>query len=235
MRDIMIPQIRMSQKAGGLGLRSPQLFKPAAEISSFRGVRDSADSHFLFLPYSSELKSNSERYSTAAVRVCDWCRFDHDSDALLFVNLLDDAWTYMNQNMQHSIDTFNGIVGPKYRYDPLVQSTHKKLLQLMDKKFMDEILAKANWKDIARIKCLSNNGALSWLNVPYNMNWSIEFNNQYFYLLLCLVLGAPVAAKDYFCRGCGNVADKFGHHALSCVGAAVILTESSSLKVVNFF
>ena len=35
MRDVMIPQIRMSQKAGGLGLRSPQLFKPAAEIASF--------------------------------------------------------------------------------------------------------------------------------------------------------------------------------------------------------
>ena len=153
------------------------------------------------------------------MHVRDWCQFDHASDALPYVNLLDDAWTYVDQNLQQSIDAFNGIVGPKYSYDALVQTTHKKLLQLMDKKFMDEVLDKADWKDVVRIKCLSNNGALSWLNVPYNMNWSIEFNNQYFFLLLCLVLGAPVASKDYFCRGCHSVADKFGYHALSCAGA----------------
>ena len=221
VRDIMIPQFRMSQKAGGLGLRCPILFYPAAEISSFRNVRDAADKHFPFLPYSynAELATNSERYSTAAVSVRDLCPFDHDSDSMPLINSLDDAWTYMGQELQLSIDAFNGVVGPKYRYEPLVHTTHKKLLQLMDKKFMDEILARADWKDVARIKCLSNNGALSWLNVPYNMNWSVEFNNQYFYLLLCLVLGAPVAADDYFCRGCQNVADKFGHHALSCSGA----------------
>ena len=75
---------------------------------------------------------------------------------------------------------------------------------------MDEFLQRADFKDKARIKCLSNNGALSW---------SVEFNNQYFYLLLCLILGAPISPNDYFCRGCEKVADKFGHHALSCVGS----------------
>ena len=51
-RSIMRHQIHMSQKGGGLGLRSPKLFKPAAEISALRGLRESVDKHFLFVPYS---------------------------------------------------------------------------------------------------------------------------------------------------------------------------------------
>ena len=219
-RPIMRHQIHMSQKAGGLGLRSPKLFKPAAEISALRGLRDSVDKHFLFLPYSynSELTSSRSIYSTPAVPVFDWCRFLHSSDSMPYINELEDGWLSINNSLQDSINAFNGIVGPKYQYDPLVQTTHHKLIQLMDKKFRDEFMQEGSKEDIARIKCLSNNGALSWLNVPYNMNWSVEFNNQQFYLLLCLVLGAPITSNDYFCRGCEKVADKYGYHALSCVG-----------------
>ena len=219
-RSIMRHQIHMSQKAGGLGLRSPKLFKPAAEISALRGLREFVDRHFLFLPYSynAELTSNRSIYSTPTVPIFDWCRFLHSSDSMPYVNELEDGWLSIDSSLQGSINAFNGIVGPKYQYDPLVHTTHHKLIQLMDKKFRDEFMQEGTKEDIARIKCLSNNGALSWLNVPYNMNWSVEFNNQQFYLLLCLVLGAAVTSSDYFCRGCDKVADKYGYHALSCVG-----------------
>ena len=70
-RHIMRHQIHMSQKAGGLGLRSPQLFKPAAEISTLRGLRDFVDKYFLFLPYSfnAELSQNRQKYSMLQILI----------------------------------------------------------------------------------------------------------------------------------------------------------------------
>ena len=224
-RAVMVPQIQMSQKAGGLGLRFPTSFKAASEIAALRNVRDFVDKYFLFAPssYNFEINNNKADFSTSGAVVADWCHFDHDTDALPYINALDDGWRLYDCYLQQSIYDFNQFVGPQYQYDPLLQTSRKKLVQLMDKKLKDEFLALAEQSDqkladIARIKCLSNNGALSWLNVPYNMNWSVEFTNQYLCLLLGLILGAPIVQNDYLCRGCDVVADKYGHHALSCPG-----------------
>jgi hypothetical protein len=58
----------------------------------------------------------------------------------------------------------------------------------MDKKLKDIIITNSSELDIARINGLSANGAMSWLNLPYNYKWSVEFPNKMFFILKSLIL-----------------------------------------------
>ena len=89
----------------------------------------------------------------------------------------------------------------------------------MDKNYLLQIKKIGNKNDIARAGCLNNNGALGWLNVPFNYKWSQKFGNQEFFVNMSLILGSRISNYDYYwCAGCGRKADPYGYHALHCTG-----------------
>ena len=99
-------------------------------------------------------------------------------------------------NYYRVIKQFNKIVGPKRVFDPNRHRTHNHLINLMDKKWLALFNEKASEQDSARLLSLQNNGALSWLNMPYNLAFSHTFDNRQMHIALSLILGAPII-KDF--------------------------------------
>ena len=87
----------------------------------------------------------------------------------------------------------------------------------MDKKYLEDFIKVADEYDKARITCLQNNGALTWLNIPYNTKWSVTYSNNQMYILLSLILGGLIwQHSSPKCLKCGKQMDLRGYHALSC-------------------
>jgi hypothetical protein len=87
----------------------------------------------------------------------------------------------------------------------------------MDKKMRQQIINTGTDHDIERIYALSANGAMSWINLPYNYKWSIEFPNRIFIVAKSLILGNKLFNENNNkCNRCDDKMDLFGHHALHC-------------------
>ena len=103
-------------------------------------------------------------------------------------NEFNDLMKSFYRKRQYNIDRFNELIGPSLIYNPDEHIHHRDLIHLMDKKLLQQYSEVANKYDMARIKCLRNNGALSWLGVPYNMEFSHMFTDQEMFVLLSLIL-----------------------------------------------
>jgi hypothetical protein len=102
---------------------------------------------------------------------------------------------------QHIIDECN----LKYDFIELIKpieyiesehKSHSQLLHLFDRKIKLEIFEIGSDYDKARINALSANGSMSWLNLPYNYKWSIQFPNRIFFILKSLILGNKLCNND---------------------------------------
>ena len=93
---------------------------------------------------------------------------------------------------------------------------HKDLLELIDLRLLELFHENANKHDKARIKCLSNNGATSWLDVVPDKLHGVKYDNQEMWVLLSLFFGCNIINNDRLCHKCGNNMDKKGYHSLQC-------------------
>ena len=108
-----------------------------------------------------------------------------------------------DQQYRNAITKFNEIIGPNLVFNEVVHSKNHHLSELMDKKNLELFYQIAMDIDKARMKCLSNNGALTWLGVPYNMQFSIIMSNQEMFINISLVLGAKLTLNpNPICQNC---------------------------------
>ena len=130
----------------------------------------------------------------------------------------------MDEHYDFMVKKFNEMIGPNMEFDEREHQIHNQLIALLDKKNLEKYYEEADDNDKARIKALSNNGVLSWINTTYNYYSDIVFGNQDIYLLLSLLLGGDILENNQFkCRKCGGLMDSKGYHALHCaVGGYLI-------------
>ena len=105
------------------------------------------------------------------------CRASDDR-ILNYVEMYDECLLEYGVHHNSLVDGFNNMVGHSYAYDRNEYKTHNQLLELMDKKYLEEFMKVADDYDKARITCLQNNGTMTWLNIAYNERWSVKFSNN---------------------------------------------------------
>ena len=77
-------------------------------------------------------------------------------------------------------EELNKIISPNSVYAFNIYKTHKTL-DLIDKKKIEMINKFGNECGKARVLSLSCNGALAWLNVPWNMYCSTRYDDKKFF------------------------------------------------------
>ena len=143
---------------------------------------------------------------------------------------LEEAKMEHGQKLDDKINKFNELIGPNYEFKPSIHKTNGSLLALMDRKLLENYKRIADLYDMARIKCIQNNGALSWSNVPYNMKWSRQLSNQQMYIALSLVTGNRIFYEENpVCKRCNKVMDHFGYHALSCPSGGMLFDRHDAI------
>ena len=81
---------------------------------------------------------------------------------------------------------------------------HKELLELIDLRLLELFYHCADKHDKARIQCLSNNGATSWLDVVPTDQYGVKFDNQEMWVLLSLFFGCDIINCDKLTWNEGN-------------------------------
>ena len=217
-------QIPMTRKSGGLGLRSPTIFYSATKITA---LSDKLECIKGFFEYETSMKQDQLNLNNVLLTQ------QFEKTTIKYID-------YEHQMIQE----FNEVVGPDLVYVPSKDHTHKQLLELIDKKLLSEFYKVAETHDIARIKCLSVNGATSWMDVVPNNHFGmdvvpnnhfgIEYNNQEYLVLMSLYLGCDIINNDQLCKKCGAPMDKKGYHALHCkCGKHVIQRHNMIRNEVN--
>ena len=159
-------------------------------------------------------------------------------DELVASNLLfSKCISFYYDRVKKAIDDFKNATNNLVEYNPLQHRTHRKLIDLVDLSLLRQFYEKYSDYDSARLKSLSNNGSLSWLHVPYNVHYGVEFSNNQFIILKSLILGSIVTnKKDNICRLCKCKMDQYGRHALSCPmkGMITLRHDSSCDKLFDY-
>lgn len=65
---------------------------------------------------------------------------------------------------------------------------HKVLLDLIDKKYVNDFYAIGTKEDKARIKSISSNGVSTWLDAVPNNIYGQQFSNMEYYVALSLYI-----------------------------------------------
>ena len=95
---------------------------------------------------------------------------------------------------------------------------HKDLLNLIDKKLLQQYELLATPADTARLKSLAASGATSVLETSCQPGLGRQFTNEEWRLLISLLLGARVYPRhtSQKCRKCSSINDAYGVHAVNC-------------------
>ena len=184
-------QISMTRKRGGLGLRSPKQFYPATKITSLSNKIDKIKKFF---------------------------KFDdiEDMESNIHKQIYNNKQQKYIQYLDKMIREFNNYLEPDLCYIHNENVKHKDLLELIDKKLLLDYYKIATKRDIARIKSLAVNGATSWMDIMPNNIYGVEYNNQEYWVLLSLFLGADIDVKAKICAKCKGEMDAKGYHSLHC-------------------
>jgi hypothetical protein len=208
-------QLPLSQKKGGLGLRNPSIFYPATKISALCGKSDILKNYFNF-----NVSNERELYNNQQNNINNRTENNNNIKKKLTTTLYDTyyklAETKRSHELHKMINIFNEFINPEFHFDEYSYQTHRQLLEIIDKKLLCEYYNVATLQDKSRIKALSINGATSWLTIPPNNIYGMEFSNMEYYILLSLYLGAPLTNKPTICKRCNTEQDIYGHHSLSC-------------------
>jgi hypothetical protein len=149
---------------------------------------------------------------------------------LHYNNLLTFSIDELKDRFKWNCDKFNELLSPHQKFNPIEHIKHRNLLDLIDFKYMKLFEENGSQCDINRLNCLQNNGALSWLNVPYNMEWSIKFSNQEMFVLLSLILGCRIYTNDIIkCKRCHEIMDPYGYHCLQCSKGGYVIQRHNNL------
>ena len=170
------------------------------------------------------LKKLHIEYNLLRNKINDKNWFVADNNIVEHYNdLLSKALDKHNELLNWNIDQFNLFIGPNLFFKIENYKSHNHLLELMDKKHLALFELNAQVSDVARIKSLSNNGAMSWLNVMYKWAVPRQLSNQQMFIALSLVSGLPIVSMNgRSCNYCGKPLDLFGHHCLSCISTKLV-------------
>ena len=127
-------------------------------------------------------------------------------------------------------EEFDDFLGPNLQYVHQHKVQHKELLELIDLRMLELFNDKADKYDKARIQCLSNNGATSWLDVVPNDYYGVKYDNQEMWVLLSLFFGCNIINIDKLCHKCGNKMDKRGYHSLQCAKGKHQIQRHNSIR-----
>ena len=145
------------------------------------------------------------------------CDINVDVDDLKYTKCIWKSQQKLNHYIDQLIEGFNNWIGPNLKYyKQCDEPKHKVLLDLIDKKYLNDFYKIATKEDKARIKSISSNGASSWLDVVPNNMYGQQFSNMEYYVALSLYLGCDIISNDSVCNKCGQKVDKKGYHALHC-------------------
>jgi hypothetical protein len=141
---------------------------------------------------------------------------DEDPDTLHLNQSFHNNIQILHHQLQTSISNFNKYINNNDPMNINNCTTHKMLLEAIDKHYERSYYQIASEADKARLKALTVNGATTWLNCPPNAVYGVKFSDLEYYTLLSLYLGAPLLHNDTLCKRCNQELDKHGYHALSC-------------------
>ena len=124
----------------------------------------------------------------------------------------------MQKELNECIYNLNNFIGPdnKYQHNPLTPKTHRHLLKLIDDKIFLLFLQSATEADKARINSLRITGASSFLNVPVNPYFGVEYSNLQYFYIKSLYFGSRIFENNTICNRCKKQMDPHGWHALHC-------------------
>ena len=230
-------QLPLSQNRGGLGLRPPVLFEPAAKISSLSGKSKLIARFFLFhFSFNTNLinlnsntnnginnignNNNNNNNNINAKIVSQLQQFENSQNGiskydskvskhlnsisleynsfmatkninkLLSMNLIyNKIITFYHDRVKQAILRFTDVTENMVQYDPMKHRSHRQLVDLVDLYLLRKFYQDNSIMDSARLKCLSNNGSISWLHVPYDVHYGKQFTNREFILAKSLILG----------------------------------------------
>ena len=177
-----------------------------------------------FVHTENQLKALQIDYNLLRNKINDSNWFVADNNTVeLYNDYLEKALDKHNEKLKYNIDKFNLFIGPNLVFKIENYKSHNNLLELMDKKHLALFELNAQQSDMARIKSLSNNGSMSWLNVMYKWAVPRQLSNQQMFVALSLVCGLPMLSMNgKFCNYCNKNLDIFGHHCLSCIDTGLV-------------
>ena len=209
-------QLSLRQRSGGFGLRSPKIYYIASKITSLSNKIDRMKKHFRFELYD-ELNMN-----------------DLDPQTLAYNKVFFNSQDKLNQYIDELYGKFNEFIGPDLFLERMQSIKHSELLDLMDKKWLSLFYQNATEQDMARMKCISNNGASQWLNVVPNKYYGVVYTNREMYILLSLYLGCKINTNETICQKRKEVVDIYGYHALLCKYGKQLINRHNLLRdVIN--
>ena len=94
--------------------------------------------------------------------------------------------------------------------------SHRELLQYIDDRMHELFINAAQNHDKARINSFKITGASSWLNMPCNDYYGIDYTNLQYHIMQSLCNGHPILTDDATCNRCKKQMDECGCHALHC-------------------
>jgi hypothetical protein len=220
-------QIAISQRQGGLGLRQPSVYYHATRITTLINTIPEISKYFLF-PMIQNIQNNIITTIQSGTNIDNHTKYpkpqfiianDADPDTIILNQSFHNNIQILQHQLQTSISNFNkSIDDEKNPMNININNctTHKMLLEAIDKYYERRYYQIASEADKARLKALTVNGATTWLNCPPNALYGVKFSDLEYYTLLSLYLGAPLLHNETLCKRCNQELDKHGYHALSC-------------------
>lgn len=149
----------------------------------------------------------------------------------VLTNLLDND-TFFNGRLTQLQDQFTHIV--KQPWKNIDSNTHSSMVNCLDNHYRTIIINKYTYQDnalgLARIRSLTCNGTLQWLNTPI---FQTKYNNQQWNIGLSLILGAPITNQPT-CTVCGAIMDPYGYHSLGCTKSGIPARRHNLIRDVLF-
>ena len=201
-REIHGIQMQISMRKGGLGLRQPRLFRNASRLSYLHGSVDNVSEYFKFRKWNemSLEEKAKQQYPTTIQTLYEKQRERHR-----------DEYRLMKGKFQRYLGTgIELVMTPK--------TTHRNLLDLMDKKLISEFMKRATISDKARFLSVGTTGVMGVFNQPPNKWFGIKLSNPETRMWRCYILGAKLMMTAKICKKerCDKVCDEYGIHAVSC-------------------
>ena len=217
-------QISLSQKAGGKGLRAPQYYYTATKISAMSMPEERISSLFNFKCDSVIVSSSNADLPRQQPHITQIS-----------------AYQMAKQTMEHELDNFVNELKtftqqPNFKYDPLYPPSHRELLKMIDDRLYQLFIEASEEHDKARMNSLRVTGASSFLNVPCNPFYGVEYTNLQYHMIQSLYLGSKIVKDNTICRRCGQEMDPYGWHALHCkYGPHMIRRHNAIVNELSIF
>ena len=212
-------QLTLSQKEGGVGMRAPEHYYAATKISAMSIKEEWIEAYF-------NIDCNDVAISP------DNTDLLRQQPYLTRISAYQVAKQQMQQELDKYVQTLNDFIAPnqKYKHNPENLWSHKRLLKLVDNQIQSMYWRNANEADKARLNSLQITGASSFLNIPVNPYYGVEYSNLQYLMILSLYLGSRIIQRETICRRCKNEMDPYGWHALHCASGPHLIRRHNAIR-----